>query len=99
MRTTLTIRRKSAPRSATPDLLSNLPFSDTKSIPTTPRRSASRPSESDRAEAELLKAPDSTRETISQIARLLDETVRASEEKVNLAQAAYDSVRVLYLPM
>ncbi|TDL15663.1 hypothetical protein BD410DRAFT_832518 [Rickenella mellea] len=82
---------KSAPRSATPDLSSHFPFSDTKSIPTTPRRSVSRPSESDRVESELLKAPDSTRETISQIARLLDETVRASDEKVNLAQAAYDS--------
>jgi hypothetical protein len=40
-----------------------------------------------------MKPPQTTREMLSHIAWLSEEIQRASEEKVNLAQAAYDSVR------
>jgi len=39
-----------------------------------------------------VKQPQTTREILSHIAWLSEEVLRASEEKVNLAQAAYDSV-------
>ncbi|KIM87681.1 hypothetical protein PILCRDRAFT_815263 [Piloderma croceum F 1598] len=39
-----------------------------------------------------MKQPQTTREMLSHIAWLSEEVLRASEEKVNLAQAAYDSV-------
>jgi hypothetical protein len=41
---------------------------------------------------ERVKVPQTTREMLSHIAWLSEELLRASEEKVNLAQAAYDSV-------
>jgi hypothetical protein len=41
---------------------------------------------------ERLKPPLTTREMLSHMAWLSEEILRASEEKVNLAQAAYDSV-------
>lgn len=39
-----------------------------------------------------MKMPQTTREMLSHIAWLSEEILRASDEKVNLAQAAYDSV-------
>jgi hypothetical protein len=44
-----------------------------------------------------VKPPQTTREMLSHIAWLSEEILRASEEKVNLAQAAYDSVRPIFL--
>lgn len=41
---------------------------------------------------ERIKAPETTREMLSHIAWLSEELLRAGEEKVNLAQAAHDSV-------
>ncbi|KAG5341995.1 hypothetical protein C0989_006144 [Termitomyces sp. Mn162] len=41
---------------------------------------------------ELFKPETTTREMLSQIACITDELLRASEEKLNVAQAAYDSV-------
>ena len=43
-----------------------------------------------------VKQPQTTREILSHIAWLSEEVLRASEEKVNLAQAAYDSVRSFF---
>jgi len=43
------------------------------------------------------KSPETSREMLSHIALLLEEILRASEEKVNLAQASYDSVSELAL--
>lgn len=45
---------------------------------------------------ERVKPPQTTREMLSHIAWLSEELLRTSEEKVNLAQAAYDSVRLYY---
>lgn len=42
----------------------------------------------------LIKPPQTTREMLEHTAWLSEEVLRASEEKVNLAQAAYDSVRL-----
>ncbi|KAG6861879.1 hypothetical protein C0995_010585 [Termitomyces sp. Mi166 len=42
--------------------------------------------------SKLFKPATTTREMLSQIACIADEMLRASEEKVNVAQAAYDSV-------
>ncbi|KAG6878755.1 hypothetical protein C0993_008054 [Termitomyces sp. T159_Od127] len=50
--------------------------------------------------SKLFKPAATTREMLSQIACIADELLRAAEEKVNVAQAAYDSVdrhvRLLY---
>ena len=43
--------------------------------------------------SERAKQPNSTRELLSHIGWLSEELLRASQEKVNLAQATYDSVR------
>lgn len=42
--------------------------------------------------AEGTKIPQTTRQMLSHVGYLTEELLRASEEKVNIAQAAYDSV-------
>jgi hypothetical protein len=46
-----------------------------------------------------MKPPQTTREMLSHIAWLSEEVLRASQEKVNLAQAAYDSVRPFFFSL
>jgi len=48
---------------------------------------------------ERLKIPQTSREMLSHMAWLSEEILRASQEKVNLAQSAYDSVSVSQRPL
>jgi hypothetical protein len=74
------------------------PDTSTKAANTHPGREAGASTETSRPSTPLIVSlerstlPQSTRELLALIARSSEEIIRASEEKVNLAQAAYDSV-------
>jgi hypothetical protein len=87
----LTLAIPNGARSASPTKLPITPILQSKLTPAASIATPRTPTPMS-APPERLKPPQTTREMLSHMAWLSEEVLKASEEKVNLAQAAFDSV-------